>query len=220
MENGNTFISYSHSMNSNQCGNRSSFIAHVYKHPFDAVIILVILEFLLFQIGIAQPISENVLQAPWLLILVGLHLVGWLARRITYRTRSMLAQYAGLAIYVVTKTAIIILLLYFADSHIPGVIQLTALFTIIGFLGLTGVAFSTPKDFNFLHAFLRWGGFIAIGLIAVAIVFRFNLEIWFNNGLIAMAGAAILYATSSIIRHSIGTIVMLPQPQRFSLRWH
>ncbi len=201
MENKNSIIAHSYNTNYNQRNDRSGFIARVYKHLFGAVVIVVILEFLLFRTGIAQPISAKMLQAHWLLILAGLHLLGWLARRITYRTRSKIAQYAGLAIYIVAKTIIIMPLLYLADSEIPGVIQHAALFTIIGFMGLTGVAFSTRKNFDFLRAFLRWGGFIAIMLIVLAIVFHFNLGIWFNIGVIALAGAAILYDTSSIMRN-------------------
>lgn len=187
-------------MSRHRISNRSAFIARVYKHLFGAVIIVVILEVMLFQAGIAQPISQKMLKAPWLLILAALHLVGWLARRMTYRARSMISQYGGLAIYIVAKTAIIMPLLYLAASRVPGVIQNAAQFTLIGFLGLTWVAFSTRKDFDFLRAFLRWGGFIAIGLIVVAVVYRFHLGTWFNIGVIALAGTAILYDTSSIIR--------------------
>ena len=187
-------------MNNSRISTRSAFIARVYKHLFCAVIIVVILEIMLFRAGIAQPISQQMLKAPWLLILAGLHLVGWLARRMTYRAQSMIAQYGGLAIYIIAKTVIIMPLLYLADSQAPGVIQSAAQLTLIGFLGLTWVAFRTRKDFDFLRAALRWGGLIAIGLIVVAIFFRFHLGIWFNIGVIALAGIAILYDTSSIIR--------------------
>ncbi|MBN1560890.1 Bax inhibitor-1 family protein, partial [candidate division KSB1 bacterium] len=124
----------------------SRFIVSVYGHLFAAVVLVVILEIALFQTGLAQPLSVRMLKAPWLLILALLHLVGWLARRVTYRARSLLAQYAGLAVYIVAKAAILMPLLYLADSQVPGVIASAAQFTLIGFLGLTGVAFSTRKD--------------------------------------------------------------------------
>ena len=199
MVNRKYFTSKSSKISRHSIRDRSGFIARVYKHLLGAVLIVIILEVLLFQVGIAQPISQQMLKAPWLLILAGLHLIGWLARRMTYRARSLTTQYGGLAIYIIAKTAIIMPLLYLADTQVAGVIQSAAQLTIIGFLGLTWVAFSTRKDFNFLRAFLRWGGFIAIGLIVVAIVYRFNLGIWFNIGIIVLAGTAILYDTSSII---------------------
>ena len=200
MADSKTFVSKSYKTSRYRIRDRSGFISRVYRHLLGAVLIVIFLEVILFQAGIAQPLSQKMLKAPWLLILAALHLVGWLARRMTYRAQSLVAQYGGLAIYIVAKTAIIMPLLYLADTKVSGVIQNAAQFTIIGFLGLTWVAFSTRKDFNFLRAFLRWGGFIAIGLIVVAVVYRFHLGIWFNIGVIALAGTAILYDTSSIIR--------------------
>jgi hypothetical protein len=85
---------------------------NLFKHPL-----------ILFQARIAQLISQQMLKAPWLLILAGLHLVGWLARRITYDARSLIAQYGGLAIYIVAKTIIIMPLLYLANKQVSGVIQ-------------------------------------------------------------------------------------------------
>ena len=111
----------------------------------------------------------------------------------------MLAQYAAFAGYIIAKTVILMPLLYLADSHAPGVLMNAAQFTLVGFLGLTWVAFSTRKDFSFLRAGLRWGGIIAIGLIVLALAFRSPLGAWFNIGVIAQAGAAILYDTSKII---------------------
>jgi FtsH-binding integral membrane protein len=178
---------------------RASFIARVYWHLLVAVLIVVMLEIVMFRMGLAQPISEQMLKVPWLLILAGLNLIGWLARRIVYRAKSILAQYAAFAGYIIAKTIILMPLLYLANSRIPGVLMSAAQFTSVGFLGLTWVAFSTRKDFSFLRAGLRWGGFIALALIILAIAFHFQLGVWFNIGVIALAGAAILYDTSKII---------------------
>lgn len=178
---------------------RGPFIARVYLHLLAAVLIVIALEFLLFHSGIAQPISERMLKVPWLLILAGLNLIGWLARRIVYRVKSKVAQYAAFAGYILAKTIILMPLLYLADSHVPGVLKNAAQFTFVGFLTLTWIAFSTRQDFTFLRAGLRWGGFVAIALIVLAIAFRFQLGVWFNIGVIALAGTAILYDTSRII---------------------
>ena len=47
-------------------------------------------------------------------------------------------------------------LLYIANTTAPGTIQSAALVTMMGFVGLTAVAFSTRKDFSFLGGLLRW----------------------------------------------------------------
>lgn len=164
-----------------------------------AVLIVIALEILMFQSGLAQPISKRMLQIPWLLILAGLNLVGWLARRIVYRAQSKVAQYAAFAGYILAKTTILMPLLYLANTYMPGIIASAAQFTLAGFLALTWIAFSTRKDFTFLRAGLKWGGFIALALIVLAIAFRFQLGLWFNIGVIALAGMAILYDTSKII---------------------
>jgi FtsH-binding integral membrane protein len=182
-----------------QITTRGPFIARVYRHLLAAVLIVVVLEILMFQSGLAQPISEKMLKIPWLLILAGLNLIGWLARRVVYRAKSKFAQYAAFAGYILAKTTILMPLLYLANSHVPGVLTSAAQFTLVGFLALTWIAFSTRKDFTFLRAGLRWGGFIAIALIVLAIAFHFQLGVWFNISVIALAGTAILYDTSRII---------------------
>jgi FtsH-binding integral membrane protein len=66
---------------------------------------------------------------------------------------------------------------------------------------LTGVAWYTRKDFSFMRGILTWGGIIAIVAIVGAVIFRFELGIWFSLAMIALAGGAILYDTSNILHH-------------------
>jgi hypothetical protein len=47
---------------------------------------------------------------------------------------------------------------------------------------------------------LLWGGVSALVLIGAAILFGLDLGIWFSVGMIALAGASILYQTQTIIR--------------------
>jgi FtsH-binding integral membrane protein len=63
------------------------------------------------------------------------------------------------------------------------------------------VVFITRKDFSFLRSVLMFGGFAALGLIVVAIVFQFNLGPIFTYAMIALACGYILYHTSNVLHH-------------------
>ena len=69
-----------------------------------------------------------------------------------------------------------------------------------GFAGLTGIAFWTRKDFSFLGGLLRWGFILALVAIVSALIFGFHLGTWFSVAMVGLAGAAILYDTSKILR--------------------
>lgn len=90
-------------------------------------------------------------------------------------------------------------LLYLAEVA-PGAIESAAAVTIVGFIGLTAVAFVSRKDFSFLGSFLKWGGMVALLLIVGGVIFGFHLGTFFSVGMVGFAGAAILYDTSKIIR--------------------
>ena len=67
--------------------------------------------------------------------------------------------------------------------------------------GLTLVAFLTRTDFSFLSSVLRWGFIVALVLIVASVLFGFNLGTFFTVAMIALAGGAILYKTSSGMLH-------------------
>ena len=67
--------------------------------------------------------------------------------------------------------------------------------------GLTAVVFTTRKDFSFLGALLRWGGIVALVAHRGGVCSGFDLGTWFSVGMIALAGAAILYDTSNVLHH-------------------
>lgn len=89
-------------------------------------------------------------------------------------------------------------MLYLADSIAPGAIQNAAQLIVLGAAGLIWVAVSTLKDFSFLRATLRWGGFVAIMLIIACFYIQTHLGTWFDIAMIAHAGLRILYDTSNI----------------------
>ena len=103
--------------------------------------------------------------------------------------------------YVVGEAIIFVPLLVLANRFAPGAITSAALVTFLGFVGLSLVAFFTRKDFSFLRGILMWGGIIALVLIVAGVIFGFQLGMFFSVGMIALAGAAILYDTSNILHH-------------------
>ncbi len=92
-------------------------------------------------------------------------------------------------------------LLFIANSYAPGAIESAAVVTLIGFAALTGIVFTTRKDFSFMGGMLRWGFVIALVAIVAGVLFGFQLGTWFSVAMVALAGGAILYDTSNILHH-------------------
>jgi FtsH-binding integral membrane protein len=180
---------------------RAAFITRTYNHLMGAIVAFTLLEVWLFTSGLAEPIANAMLSGSWLLVLGAFMLVSWFATRAAHTSQSMGAQYAGLAAIVVAYGFLFVPMLYVADSMAPGAIQSAAIVTLLGFAGLTAVAFTTRKDFSFLGGMLRWAGVVAIVAIVGAVLFGFELGTWFSVAMVAFAGGAILYDTSNVLHH-------------------
>ncbi|MBN1605340.1 MAG: US12 family protein [Polyangiaceae bacterium] len=180
---------------------RASFILRTYTHLFGAVLLFAIIEIGLFQSGMAASIAQSMLGVSWLWVLGGFMVVSWLASRLAYSATSTAAQYAGLGGFVLAEAIIFVPLLVIANAVAPGVIQSAALVTLLGFSGLTAIAFKTRKDFSFLGGILRWSFVVVLLLIVAGVVFGFQLGTFFSVAMVGLAGAAILYDTSNVIHH-------------------
>jgi FtsH-binding integral membrane protein len=108
-------------------------------------------------------------------------------------------QYLGLGGFVVLWALLFVPLLYVAQVKAPGAIQSAALVTMVGFAGLTAVAFISKKDFSFLGAILKWAGICALLMIVGGAIFGFHLGTFFSVAMVGLAGASILYDTSNFI---------------------
>ena len=80
-------------------------------------------------------------------------------------------------------------------------IQSAAIVTLLGFAGLTAVAFTTRKDFSFMRGLLRWGFVVALVAIVAGVIFGFQLGTGFSIIMVALAGGAVLYDTSNVLHH-------------------
>ena len=183
---------------------RAQFIMRTYAHLLGAVMTFVVLEVLLFATGLARMLGGAVLRGGplvWLGVMGGLMLGGWLATHVAHSAHSKRAQYAALFGYVLMEALIFCPLLFFAVAVAPGAITAAALVTVVGFIGLTAVVFTTRKDFSFLGSMLRWGALVAMLMIAAGAIFGFNLGLYFAVGMVALAGGMILYDTSNVLLH-------------------
>ena len=180
---------------------RASFINRTYNHLMGAIVLFTLIEVALFQSGYAESIARVLLGGSWLLVLGAFMLVSWFASRIAFTSESKGAQYAALGGFVAAESIIFVPMLWLANQYAPGAIQSAAIVTLVGFAGLTAVAFVTRKDFSFMRGVLMWGGVVAMLAIVGGILFGFELGTWFSVAMIGFAGAAILYDTSNVLHH-------------------
>jgi FtsH-binding integral membrane protein len=188
---------------------RTSFIIKTYLYLFGAIAALIGIEVFLFTaLGIEN--MTKVTQAmlgngsfSWLLVLGAFMLVSWVANSWAMNATSSAMQHAGLALYVVAMSVIMIPLLCLAQivTGDSKVIVSAATATAGLFALLTLTVFITRKDFSFLRSILMFGGFAALGLIFTAIVFEFSLGPIFMYAMIALMCGYILYDTSNVLHH-------------------
>jgi FtsH-binding integral membrane protein len=185
---------------------RSAFIRRTYAHLAGAIGLFTLLEYLFF--GPLEAFSMSMIQTmmggrySWLVVL-GLFMgVGYVADRWARSDRGPAMQYLGLGLYTLAEAIIFLPLLYVAMAFTDGsVLPTAALLTGTLFAGLTGTVFITRKDFSFMRTALMVGGFVALGVIVVAIVFGFELGSLFSIAMIVLAGGYILYYTSNVLHH-------------------
>ena len=181
---------------------RARFIVRTYNHLFGALALFTLIEVGLFTSGIAEALATRFLTSGGgvLLFVGGFMLVSWLASHTAHTSQSLTAQYAALAGFVVAEAIVFVPILYVAERFAPSTIRSAAALSLVGFAGLTAIAFTTRKDFSFLGALLKWAGLAALLLIGASLIFGFQLGTFFSVAMIAFAGAAILYDTSNVLR--------------------
>jgi len=180
---------------------RARFITRTYVHLTGAIFAFTAIEVFLFQAGLAENIARALMGTSWLLVMGAFIVVSWLASRVAHTAGTFAVQYAALTGFVLAEAIIFVPLLYVADRFAPGVIGSAALVTGLGFTGLSGVVFTTRKDFTFLGGILRFAFVIALLLIVAGVIFGFQLGTFFSVAMVALAGGAVLYDTSNVLHH-------------------
>ena len=169
-------------------------------HVALAILAFIFVETALLMVVPAELIMGMVSQKyVWLLIIGGFWLASMLAEKWTMAS-SRAMQYAGLGFYVLLEAIVFLPMIYIALIYTGSgeVILQAGLITFMLFIGLTGVALTSKRDFSFLRSVLIIGGFISLGLIIAGMLFGFNLGLWFSVGMVFLAGASILYQTNQL----------------------
>jgi FtsH-binding integral membrane protein len=182
---------------------RARFITRTYGHLLGAVLAFAALEVFFFTSGLAFPIARALMGSGigWMLVLGAFVLLGGLFRNLAQSARTVSTQYVGLGAYVFLEAIIFVPLLAMAEFYAPGAIRSAGLVTLLGFGGLTAVAFTTRRDFSFLGGLLRWGFWLALIAIGAALLFGFTLGTFFSVAMVGLAGTAVLYDTSNVLHH-------------------
>lgn len=184
---------------------RAGFIVKTYAHLLGAIMAFVVLETILLKLPITPGLVQQFFSIPYagLILMGGFMAASWVAESWARSSTSITTQYMGLALFVVAEAIIFVPLLMFASAMAksPMLIPAAGIATLAMFSVLTMIVFITRKDFSFLRSILIFGGFAAIGIMACAIFFSFELGPIFAVAMIVFACGYILYDTSNVLHH-------------------
>ncbi|MFQ5556389.1 MAG: Bax inhibitor-1 family protein, partial [Acidimicrobiales bacterium] len=184
---------------------RGDFIVRVYQHLLGAVLAFVVFEALLFNIGAAERIYDFVAGGGyrWLIIRGGFMVGQWFVAQAAADMLNPSKQYGALFAMAALEALIFAPFLYYLfeiENDGATTVAAAALITALGFGGLTVVALITRKDLSFLRPMVMFGFVAALVLIVAAVMFGFDLGVWFSVAMITLAGMAILYQTQQVLR--------------------
>lgn len=183
---------------------RGEFIKKTYLNLAVAFGVFICLEAILMSWQPAVQLAAGMVNGGnWLIVLIAFMGVPWLASSWSVNGATLSKQYAGLYLYVAAEAIIFLPLLLLAESYAPDAIPQAGIMTAALAGGITAFAFWSGKNFSYLGGFITMSGFLALGVIVCAILFGFQLGLWFSVAMLAFAGFAVLYQTSAII-HQYG----------------
>jgi FtsH-binding integral membrane protein len=181
---------------------RAGFIRRTYGHVAASLALLAVLEWQMLNLGLG-PVALKFLGGGMIntLIYIGLFIgASVVANNWAHSNKSKEMQYAGLGLFIFAEAIILLPAMYMAQRFAPNAIMDAGVTTAALVTGLTYVCFTTKKDFSFLGPILSISFFIAIGLCIAGVLFGFDLGIAFSFVIVALAGGAVLYNTSNIMR--------------------
>ena len=184
---------------------RAAFMVRVYQHLVAALIAFIAFETLLFATGAARAIYDLVAGSSgvWLLVLGGFMVVNWMATAASHDLANPGRQYGGLFALAAAEALIFAPFLYYVFNVEGGgavTVGAAAVVTLLGFAGLTVIGLLTRRDLSFMRPLIMWAGVMSLVLIVAALLFGFELGVWFSVAMVALAGGAILYQTQTILR--------------------
>ncbi len=179
---------------------RSNFIQKTYLNLALAFLVFIGCEALLMSWQPAIELAAKMVSGNnWLIVLLAFMGISWLASSWAFNPSSIGKQYAGLYLYVIAESIIFLPLLLLAEAIAPDAIPQAAILTAALAGGISIYAFLSKKNFSYLGSFLTIGFFVSLGIIVCAMLFGFQLGLWFSGAMIIFAGIAVLYQTSAIM---------------------
>jgi FtsH-binding integral membrane protein len=184
---------------------RTAFIRWTYLHLAGAIALFVAFEAAIFTLVPGETLRGlmNLLMQSrfgWLGVILAMTGVSWVAHWWALSGASRGLQFLGLLMYVLAEGIIFVPLLYIANAVAPQAIPAAGLLTLVVFGGLTLLVMVTRIDLTSWGKYLWAGGLAAIGVVVCAILFNFELGVWFSGLMVALASAYILYDTSNVLR--------------------
>lgn len=179
---------------------RSMFMKKTYVNLAFALVAFAACEAFLLHWQPAVELAQTMVSGRnWLVVLLVFMGISWLASSWAVQPASVGKQYAGLYLYVLAESVVFLPLLILAEAIAPDTIGQAAILTLSLSGGITAYAFISGKNFSFLGSFLTMGFFVALGIIVCALIFGFQLGLWFSVAMAVFAAIALLYQTSAII---------------------
>jgi FtsH-binding integral membrane protein len=183
---------------------RAAFVQRTYVHLFGAILLFVAFEatvFTLIPVATLDGVMRQLFASRfgWLAILFGFMGISWLANTWAMSDASRGMQYAGLALYVIAEGVIFVPLLYVANTVAPMAIPAAGVITLLMFGGLTALVFITGSDLTSWGKYLWLAGLGAVGVVICAVLFNFQLGVWFSGAMVVLAACYILYDTSNVL---------------------
>lgn len=186
--------------NAQRSASRAAFLRKTYLNLAFAILAFVGIEGLLMQWQPAIELAQTMVSGRnWLVVLLAFMGISWLANTWALQPSSIGKQYAGLYLYVAAEAVVFLPLLLLANAIAPDTIGQAAILTLSLVGGLTAVVFLTGKDFSFLGAFLSIGFFVSLGVIVCALIFGWQLGLWFSLAMAGFAAVAVLYQTGATV---------------------
>lgn len=183
---------------------RTTFVQRTYLHLFGAIALFVALEAVIFTLvptaaldGVMRTLFAS--RWGWLVVVLGFTGVSWLANSWAMSNASRELQYAGLGLYVIAEAFIFVPILYVANQLAPQAIPAAGVFTLLIFGGLTALVMVTKSDLTSWGKYLWLAGLGSVGVCICAVLFNFQLGVWFSGAMIVLASGYILYDTSNVL---------------------
>lgn len=196
---------------------RRDFIKKTYKTLFFAILAFSVLLWSFMNIGPLRALLDPFVSFAlggrfnWAIVLAAFMGASIIAERWAANAKSRKMQYAGLGFYVLAEAIIFVPLLAVVEWKTasivasgggePNIVRDAAFLTLAVFGMLTASVVFSKKDFSFLRSGLWMASGVALTLIALSLLFGFNLGLIFSVAMVVLAAGYILYHTSQVLAH-------------------